>query len=188
MRREYFVAMDTHCRTTDACIKTGGGKLVRREHTPTTIPHLRAVIESVPRPRRVTFEESSMAGPPPSGCIAISRELLTRLWCVIRVVMRTSPRTMTRTMQSTPRSSITSTVAVICEWCIRAIHRIMPPTSNLSACITAELSVASPRVCPVDTKGPFVEKCPSECCKRPDRGDLGHVENQHDVRGGGIRI
>jgi len=62
MRTEYFIAMDTHCRTTDTCIKTGGGKLVRREHTPTTIPHLRAVIELVPRPRRVTFEESSMAG------------------------------------------------------------------------------------------------------------------------------
>jgi len=62
MRTEYFIAMDTHCRTTDACIKTAAGKLVKRVHTPTTIPHLRAVIESVPRPRRVTFEESSMAG------------------------------------------------------------------------------------------------------------------------------
>jgi len=62
MRTEYFIAMDTHCRTTDACIKTAGGKLIRREHTPTTIPHLRAIIESVPRPRRVTFEESGIAG------------------------------------------------------------------------------------------------------------------------------
>ena len=62
MRTEYFIAMDTHCRTTGACIKTAGGKLVRRVHTQTTIPHLRVVIESVPRPRRVTFEESGMAG------------------------------------------------------------------------------------------------------------------------------
>jgi len=62
MRTEYFIAMDTHCRTTDACIKTAAGKLVKRVHASTTIPHLRAIIESVPRPRRVTFEESSMAG------------------------------------------------------------------------------------------------------------------------------
>ncbi|MCL2647316.1 MAG: hypothetical protein FWD61_09985 [Phycisphaerales bacterium] len=62
MRTEYFIAMDTHCRTTDTCIKTGKGKLVKRLCTLTTIPHLRSIIESVPRPRRVTFEESSMAG------------------------------------------------------------------------------------------------------------------------------
>jgi transposase len=54
--------MDTHCRTTDACIKTAAGKLVRRVRTSTTIPHLRQIIESVPRPRHVTFEESGLAG------------------------------------------------------------------------------------------------------------------------------
>ena len=62
MPTEYFIAMDTHCRTTDACIMTAAGKLVRRVHTTTTIPHLRQIIESVPRPRRLTFEESGMAG------------------------------------------------------------------------------------------------------------------------------
>jgi transposase len=62
MRTEYIITMDTHCRTTDACIKTGGGKLVRRDHVPTGIPQLRELIESVPRPRRVVFEEGSMAG------------------------------------------------------------------------------------------------------------------------------
>jgi transposase len=62
MRTEYFITMDTHCRTTDACIKTSGGKLVRRQHLPTGIPQLRQLIESVPRPRRLCFEESSMAG------------------------------------------------------------------------------------------------------------------------------
>jgi transposase len=54
--------MDTHCRTTDACIKTAGGKLVKREHLSTGIPQLRELIESVPRPRRVIFEEGSIAG------------------------------------------------------------------------------------------------------------------------------
>ena len=62
MRTEYFITMDTHCRTTDACIKTACGKLVRREHVSTGIPQLRELIESVPRPRRVSFEEGSMAG------------------------------------------------------------------------------------------------------------------------------
>jgi transposase len=62
MRTEYFITMDTHCRTTDICIKTARGKLVRRERVSTGIPQLRTVIESVPRPRRVAFEEGSMAG------------------------------------------------------------------------------------------------------------------------------
>jgi transposase len=62
MRTEYFITMDVHCRTTDACIKTAGGKLVRREHLSTGIPQLRELIESVPRPRRVAFEESVLAG------------------------------------------------------------------------------------------------------------------------------
>jgi transposase len=61
MRTEYFITMDTHCRTTDACIKTARGKLVRRVHLPTGIPQLREMIESVPRPRSLCFEESSMA-------------------------------------------------------------------------------------------------------------------------------
>lgn len=62
MRTEYFITMDTHCRTTDVCIKTAGGKLVRREHLATGIPQLREVIQSVPRPRRVAFEEGALAG------------------------------------------------------------------------------------------------------------------------------
>ena len=62
MRTEYIITMDTHCRTTDVCVKTAGGKLVRREHLSTGIPQLRELIESVPRPRRVIFEEGSMAG------------------------------------------------------------------------------------------------------------------------------
>lgn len=62
MRTEYVITMDTHCRTTDVCVKTTRGKLVRREHLATGIPQLRELIESVPRPRRVAFEEGSMAG------------------------------------------------------------------------------------------------------------------------------
>lgn len=62
MRTEYFITMDTHCRTTDVCVKTGGGKLVKRERVSTGIPQIRELIESVPRPRRVAFEEGAMAG------------------------------------------------------------------------------------------------------------------------------
>jgi transposase len=54
--------MDTHCRSTDVCVKTRCGKLVKREHLSTGIPQLRELIESVPRPRHVAFEEGSMAG------------------------------------------------------------------------------------------------------------------------------
>jgi transposase len=54
--------MDTHCRTTDVCVKTGRGKLIKRRHLSTGIPQLRELIESVPHPRRVTFEEGAMAG------------------------------------------------------------------------------------------------------------------------------
>jgi transposase len=61
-RTEYFITMDTHCRTTDVCVKTSKGKLVKRERLATGIPQLRQIIESVPRPRRVAFEEGSLAG------------------------------------------------------------------------------------------------------------------------------
>jgi len=54
--------MDTHCRTTDACVKTRLGKLVKREHRSTAIPQLRELIESVPHPRYLAFEEGTLAG------------------------------------------------------------------------------------------------------------------------------
>jgi transposase len=62
MRTEYFITMDAHSRTTDACVKTRLGKLVQRAQLRTTIPHLVEFIETVPHPRRLCFEESSMAG------------------------------------------------------------------------------------------------------------------------------
>jgi transposase len=62
MRTEYIITMDTHCRTIDTCVKTSGGKLIGQDHLATGIPQLRELIESVPRPRRVIFEEGSMAG------------------------------------------------------------------------------------------------------------------------------
>jgi transposase len=61
-RSEYFITLDTHCRTTAACIKTRDGTLVGRRELPTGIPQLRQLIRSVPHPRYVAFEEGSMAG------------------------------------------------------------------------------------------------------------------------------
>jgi transposase len=54
--------LDTHCRSSDACVKTARGKLVRRERLATTIPALLELIRGVPRPRHVCFEEGPLAG------------------------------------------------------------------------------------------------------------------------------
>lgn len=62
MRSEYYITFDTHCRSSDACVKTAAGKLVKRDHLATTIPALSQFIRSVPRPRRVCFEEGPLAG------------------------------------------------------------------------------------------------------------------------------
>lgn len=62
MRSEYFITMDAHSRTSDLCVKTRLGKLVQRVHLQTTIPRLRQFILTVPRPRYLAFEESSIAG------------------------------------------------------------------------------------------------------------------------------
>lgn len=62
MATEYLITMDVHCRTSDICVKTRGGKLVKRGHVGTGIPQLREVIASVPRPRYVLFEEGALAG------------------------------------------------------------------------------------------------------------------------------
>jgi transposase len=59
---EYFITLDTHCRTSDACVKTARGKLVKREHLASTIPTLSDFIKSLPHPRYVCFEEGPLAG------------------------------------------------------------------------------------------------------------------------------
>jgi transposase len=61
MRKVHFIAMDTHGQTTDICVKTRVEQPGKRYHVATTIPHLRAVLEGVPRPRKLTFEEGPLA-------------------------------------------------------------------------------------------------------------------------------
>ncbi|PQO44943.1 transposase [Blastopirellula marina] len=58
----YFIAFDTHCEFTEMAVLNSRGKLVRRQRCPTTIPTLVEAIESVKRPRQVTFEEGPLAG------------------------------------------------------------------------------------------------------------------------------
>jgi transposase len=61
MSNVHCIAMDTHGKTTDICCKTSVRSSARRWHVATTIPALREVIESVPRPRKLTFEEGPLA-------------------------------------------------------------------------------------------------------------------------------
>jgi transposase len=55
------IGMDTHGKTTDVCCKKQVSSTAKRWHVDTTIPALREVLESIPRPRRVSFEEGPLA-------------------------------------------------------------------------------------------------------------------------------
>jgi transposase len=55
------IGMDTHGKTTDVCCKKSTNSTAKRWHVPTTIPALREVLESIPRPRRLSFEEGPLA-------------------------------------------------------------------------------------------------------------------------------
>ena len=61
MSRMHCIAMDTHGKTTDICCKKSVKDVARRWRVPTTIPALRAIIESIPRPRKLAFEEGPLA-------------------------------------------------------------------------------------------------------------------------------
>jgi transposase len=61
MRSVHIIPLDTHCQSTEYGVMTSSGRVTRRSQCPTTVPALRAVIESVPRPRHVVFEEGPLA-------------------------------------------------------------------------------------------------------------------------------
>lgn len=61
MKSVHFIAMDVHGKSTDICCKTTVRSAPRRWRLATSIPALRAVIESIPRPRKLTFEEGALA-------------------------------------------------------------------------------------------------------------------------------
>ena len=61
MSTEHFIALDTHCATTDLAVVTGRGRLTKRLVCVTAIPPLVEAITGVRRPRYVTFEEGPLA-------------------------------------------------------------------------------------------------------------------------------
>ena len=58
---EHHIAMDTHCHTTEICVKTRANTPGRTWQVNTTIPALREAIASVRRPRYLAFEEGPLA-------------------------------------------------------------------------------------------------------------------------------
>lgn len=62
MRTGHYMGFDAHCTSTDMAAVTTSGRLSKRWRGATTIPALRECVESVPRPRYVTFEEGPLAG------------------------------------------------------------------------------------------------------------------------------
>jgi len=61
MNREYFIALDTHGSFSELVAVTTIGNLVRKGRCATTITALRALLDKVPRPRHLTFEEGPLA-------------------------------------------------------------------------------------------------------------------------------
>ena len=61
MEPVYVISMDAHCQFTEYLITTPSGRTSRRGRTPTTLPALREIVQSVPRPRHVVFEEGAIA-------------------------------------------------------------------------------------------------------------------------------
>jgi transposase len=62
MSTAHYIAFDVHCKTTEMAVVTSAGRITKRDRCSTTIPELVELISSVRRPRRLTFEEGSMAG------------------------------------------------------------------------------------------------------------------------------
>jgi len=57
----YFIALDTHCTTTDLAAVTATGKTVKKLRCPTKIPDLIDAVTSLSGKRRLTFEEGPLA-------------------------------------------------------------------------------------------------------------------------------
>ena len=61
MATVHYIAMDTHCSSTDICVKTRAHRPGRHWKVPTTIPAIREVLEGIAAPRKLTFEEGPLA-------------------------------------------------------------------------------------------------------------------------------
>ncbi len=61
MQGVYTIGADTHCGFTEFAVLSPGGRLIRRERCPTTIPDLYGVLSAVRRPRTTVIEEGPLA-------------------------------------------------------------------------------------------------------------------------------
>jgi transposase len=61
MKREYFIGLDTHGSFCEMAVIASNGKLVQRGNCKTTISALREMLDQVPTPRHLTFEEGPLA-------------------------------------------------------------------------------------------------------------------------------
>lgn len=57
-----YIGLDVHCAFTEVAVVDSRGRVVKRERVSTTIPSIEMVLEGVPRPRWLTFEEGPMSG------------------------------------------------------------------------------------------------------------------------------
>jgi transposase len=62
MKRGHYIGVDVHCQFCEIVVLDGHGDVVGRARTDTTITALAAVLEKVPRPRRLVIEEGPLAG------------------------------------------------------------------------------------------------------------------------------
>lgn len=61
MATQYFIALDTHCEFCEMAAVSNSGKVTKHGRCETTIPALVDLIESIRRPRILTFEEGPLA-------------------------------------------------------------------------------------------------------------------------------
>jgi transposase len=61
MKRSRWVGLDVHCRFCEFAVLGPSGGEIKRGRCATSIPAIVAAIESVPRPRRLVFEEGPLA-------------------------------------------------------------------------------------------------------------------------------
>ena len=61
MGTQHFIALDVHCAFCEMVVMTGTGRITERRRVNTTIPELVTALETVRRPKKLTFEEGPLA-------------------------------------------------------------------------------------------------------------------------------
>src|SRR6185369_9361628 len=61
MKRCHFIGLDTHGQFCDMAVVDAKGRLLQRDRCATNIPALLAMLNEVPRPRRLVIEEGPLA-------------------------------------------------------------------------------------------------------------------------------